>query len=290
MASMNLNFDTLAVGTNINDIEVPPRLRARVDTGLPWLNFVKSGDSDLQGFVPGEVVLFTGTPGAGKSTTALQLTDSLSGRGHTALFNGCEESPAQTKMTYERMRLKNGFLMASSTFTTVPTGGNKDLRKQVGDNTLQAQLEELLKRYKRDNRHASRTPWSERSHMVCVVDSLQGMNDGTYGLAANSKTPIRVMEYLCNFAKEHFVTFVVIGHVGKSGEFKGDNTLLHMVDSHLHLYIDQDDKSPTVGCRVLECRKNRFGPGGISVVLDIGKNGLREHGSRAGGSPRGRRV
>lgn len=281
---MNLTFDTLETGTNINDIKVDPRLRQRIDTGLGFVNFVKSGDAKLQGLLPGEVILFTGTPGAGKSTLALQLADSLTGMGHDVLLNGCEESPAQVKMTYERLRLKNGFSICNAVFMDAPEGGNKELREKVGDNTLRNHMNHMLKRHRKRN---SRN--KEPKHMVVIVDSLQTMNDGKYGLAANSKTPIRVLEELCNFAKSEFVTVIVIGQVGKSGEFKGDNTLLHMVDSHMHLYVDQDPKSDTEGCRLLECRKNRFGPTGITSILDIGKYGLAELNKRGKGM-RGMKV
>ena len=86
------------------------------------------------------------------------------------------------------------------------------------------------------------------------------------------------------------MTLVVIGQVSKSGEFKGDNTLLHMVDGHMHLFIDQDPKSMTEGKRLLEYRKNRFGPTGIAVALDIGKTGLTELNRNPDGTLRFRKV
>jgi len=52
-----------------------------------------------------------------------------------------------------------------------------------------------------------------------------------------------------------------------------------MVDVHLHLFVDQDPKSSTLGYRILECRKNRFGPSGIATALDLGKHGLVEKNS-----------
>lgn len=285
MASMNLDFGTLDTGVNIKDVKVDPRLRVRIDTGLDFLNFVKSGEAAVQGLLPSEVILFTGTSGGGKSTLCLQLADSLSGMGHEVLVNSVEEAPAQVKMTYERLGLKNGFTICNSTFIMEPEGGNKELRDKVGNNTLLNHMKAMLKRHKAANVKKSK---DKRKHMVVIVDSLQAMNDGKYGLASNNKTPIRVLEELCNFAKKHFVTIIVVGHVGKSGDFKGDNTILHMVDAHMHLWVDDDPKSDTEGLRLLECRKNRFGPTGITVHLDIAKNGLREHNVR--GKLRGRRV
>lgn len=282
MASMNLNFDTIELGTDINDVKVDPRLRVRVDTGIDFFNFVLSGDGSLQGLLPGGVYLFTGTPGAGKSTLALQLLDSLTGMGHTALLNACEESPAQVKMTVERLKLNNGFKLANAVFMDQPTAP-KDLVTRVGDNVYRAHLEHAFKVHQKANKRRK-----DKSHMVNIIDSLQTMNDGKYGLGHNNKTPIRVLEELTQFSKENYVTTIVIGQVGKSGDFKGDNTLLHMVDGHIHLYIDQDPKSETEGCRIMEMRKNRFGPSGLTVLLDIGARGLREHSAR--GDVRGMRV
>lgn len=289
---MNISFDGVAKGTNINDIKVDPRLRVRVNTGLPFMNFCLSGDSDLQGLLPGGVYLFTGTAGSGKSTLALQLLDSLSGMGHTAMLNGCEESPAQVKMTYERLRLKNGFILGNDVFTNRPDGlqGRMDKKKEAESikQTLLEHMDHVFAKHVKANKRRGK---ADKKHMCLIVDSLQTMNDGFHGFKSNKNaTPIRVLEQLTQFAKDNYATVIVIGHVGKSGEFKGDNTLIHMVDGHLHLYVDLDPKSDTEGCRILECRKNRFGPSGIAVVLDIGKNGLREHKTREGNSIKGMRV
>lgn len=280
MASMNLSFDTVPMGTNINDVKVDPRLRVRISTGIPFFDYILSGDAPAgkQGLLPGGVYLFTGEAGSGKSTLSLQLLDGLQSAGHTALFNGVEESCAQTKMTTERLGLTNGFGIANAVFMDAPTAP-KDLVDRVGDNFLRAHMEYFLARHTKTHGEFTGAKGRDRC-MAIVVDSLQAMNDGKWGLASNNKTPIRVLEELTQFAKAHFVPIIVIGHVGKNGEFKGDNTLKHMVDGHIHMYVDHDDKSPTEGCRILEMQKNRFGPTGISVVLDIGGKGLVERGAR----------
>lgn len=286
MASMNLNFGALKRGQRISKVKVDPRLRERIDTGLPFLNMVKSGDADEKGLTPSEVILFTGTPGAGKSTMSLQLASALADRGHSVLLNGVEESPAQVKITYERMGLTGDFTIANATFMDEVETMNKELKKLVGGNTLASHLAHLKATYEKSG--GKRTLGTgQYAGMVVIVDSLQAMNDGKYGLATNNKTPIRVLESLCQWAKDEYACVIVIGHVAKSGEFKGDNTLLHMVDSHIHLYVDEVPDSPSCGSRILETRKNRFGPSGIASVLDISRGGLSEH--RAG-SMSARRV
>lgn len=280
---MNLSFDSVKKGTTIGKIKVDPRLRVRDNSGLEFVNEVLSGDAGKRGFVPSTAWLFTGTPGAGKTTMALQLCASLSEQGHEVLYNTGEESLAQVKMTYERLKLDGDFTVGSDIFVDRPEGKAGERVKQ----TLREHITFLRGRVDKKNKRVKAVEKQKR--LFVIVDSLQCMNDGKWGFNSNSKTPIRVLEELTQICKEHYVTLIVIGQVGKSGDFKGDNTLLHMVDGHMHLFIDQDPKSPTEGCRLLECRKNRFGPTGIAVALDIGKNGLREHADRHAGL-RGMRV
>jgi DNA repair protein RadA/Sms len=290
MASMNLAFDSVDKGTAISQIKVDPRLRIRDSSGLDYVDTVLSGDvqADKRGFVPSTAWLFTGTPGAGKTTMALQLASSLAAQGHSVLYNTGEESLAQVKMCYERLDLKGDFTVGSDVFVDRPAG--KEFKTRIKQ-TLREHIVFLNKRVKEANKGVKSV--ADQRRLFLIIDSLQCMNDGKYGFAANSKTPIRVLEELTQLCKSEFMTLITIGQVSKSGDFKGDNTLLHMVDGHIHLFIDQDEKSPTAGCRILECRKNRFGPSGIAVPLQIGRFGLSEDGKRGGVGPagvRGRKV
>lgn len=269
MANMNLNFDDIDLNIKLKSIEVDPRLRVRDSTGLAFLDVVLSGDTtDTPGFVPGTAYLYTGTPGAGKTTLALQLADSLSRKGHHVLYNTGEESLAQVKMCAERLKLRGDFTVGSSVFVDRPTGKAGD-RVKV---TLRERIMDLVAKAEKSNKRVKDINAQRRVYVI--VDSLQAMNDGKYGFASNSKTPVRVLEELTKICKEHFVTMIVIGQVSKTGDFSGAMTLLHMVDGHLHIYVDDSPKSDTFGMRLLECRKNRFGPTGITVPLDIKKTGL----------------
>jgi DNA repair protein RadA/Sms len=227
-------------GTNIMEIEVPDILRQRVKSGLAWVDDLFNG-----GFIRTTTTLFTGTPGAGKTTLMLQLCNALTGKGQKVLFNTGEESLYQTKMVVERLRLRNGFI--------------------AGQDTT---MEKLLN-------HAD-----EIDADFLMVDSLQTMNDEKYGLHTNSKTPNRCMEMFTNWSKEQQKCAFIIGQVGKSGQFKGDMTLKHMVDAHLHLGLDTIEKSDTYGLRLLELQKYRFGPGGKTFVLDMRQRGLVEFNGR----------
>lgn len=277
---MIMGFDAIAVGTDIKDVKVDPRLRVRCDTGLTWLNLVCSGPdapAGQRGFVPSEVILFTGGPGCGKSTMGLSIADSMTSKGHTVLFVGGEESKEQTAMTFERLGLKHGFTICNPVFIEKPDGLSKEESKEVGKNTLDNHLAALMKRYVAAAPKLAKGEQRQTCPVV-VIDSLQTLNCGKWGFNTNSKTPKRVLRWLCKWAKENFAIVIVIGQVGKNGDFKGDNALRHMVDGHLELALDDDDKSPTCGCRLLTFSKHRFGPAGITAVLDLGKRGFVEHG------------
>ena len=108
---LKTKVEDVPVGTNILDIKVPEKLRHRIKSGLTYFDDALGG----KGFTPSAVSLFTGTPGAGKTTMMLELADSLTGRGNNVLFNTAEESLYQLKMTVERLRLRHGFAAGQET-------------------------------------------------------------------------------------------------------------------------------------------------------------------------------
>ena len=102
---MKLNVNhAVKRGTNILNVDVPDQLRRRIPSGLPHIDDALGG----RGFTPSMVTLFTGTPGAGKTTLMLEAANALQGKGATVLFNTAEESLFQLKMTVERLGLRLG--------------------------------------------------------------------------------------------------------------------------------------------------------------------------------------
>ena len=235
----------IAFGTSIQDIKVPEILRTRVPTGIKYFDAVIGGE----GFTPSMVTLFTGTPGAGKTTMMLTLANGLQGRGAQVVFNTAEESLHQVKITAERLKLKHPFMV----------GGE--------DNIV-----ELLKGCDkiRANRKYKNRPF------FLIIDSLQCMSDGYFKSGRiTTATAERSLQLLTNYAKEHHVNIIVIGQVTKDGKMAGSNKLKHMVDSHIHLSVEQKDEDLR-GCRVIETKKNRFGGCGHTVFLKLRKNGFTE--------------
>ena len=99
--------DDITFGTNILDIEVPDALKRKFRSGLTFFDEAMGGE----GFTPSAVTLFTGEPGAGKTTMMLTLANSLQGYGAQVVFNTAEESLHQMKMTCDRLKLNHPFMV-----------------------------------------------------------------------------------------------------------------------------------------------------------------------------------
>ena len=239
---LNVRNDTVTFGTNVLSIEVPDALRHKIKSGVDFIDAAMGGE----GFTPSQAVLFTGTPGAGKTTMLLKLADSLTKQGVTVVFNTAEESLFQVKLVAERLNLQSGFAVGQETDIPVLLEKCEALRAK-----------------------------SPGKPFFLLVDSLQCMDDGKWDGLTNSKTPERVLEMLTNWTKETYSNVIVIGQVNKAGKMAGTQKLKHMVDSMIELSIEEKDED-LKGCRVLQTTKNRFGGAGHQIWLDLKKEGFKE--------------
>ena len=238
-----IKIEDIAFGSSIQDVVVPDVLKKRVKSGLGYFDAILGGE----GFTPSAVSLFTGTPGAGKTTMMLTLANSLQGSGAEVVFNTAEESLYQIKMTCERLRLKHPFKVGGETRVPVLLKGCEEIRSA-----------------------ATKRPF------FLIVDSLQCMDDGHFNTGRiTTATAERALGLLTSYAKEHAINVIVIGQVTKDGKMAGSNKLKHMVDSHIHLSVEEKDQD-LKGCRVLETQKNRFGGAGHVVFLDLKRKGFSE--------------
>jgi len=238
---LNVNND-IEFGTNILDIEVPDALRKRIPSGIKYFDDAIGG----QGFTPSAVTLFTGTPGAGKTTMMLELSNALSAKGSTVLFNTAEESLYQLKMTVERLNLRTGFIAGQE--SSVPA--------------LLKHCDELREK-------------NPEKPFFLIVDSLQTLNDGKYGDHVNGKTAVRSLQLITDYCKQHYCNAIIIGQVTKDGKMAGSNTIKHMVDAKMSLSIETKD-ADLLGCRVLQVEKNRFGGAGHIMFLSLRDKGFDE--------------
>ena len=240
---MNLkNISEIAFGTNILDITIPEHLKRKFATGLNYFDGALGGE----GMTPSCVTLFTGTPGAGKTTMMLTMADSITKQGGVCLFNTAEESLYQTAMTAKRLRLKNGFVTGNTDDVTELLEGAREVMDA-----------------------------NPGKQFVMIVDSLQCLDDGKYSSGVKtSGTAIRCLEQITDFCKETGACAVVINQVNKQGKMAGSNKLKHMVDAHMHLSVEKKEQD-LLGCRVLETQKNRFGGCGHIFFLHMGRRGFK---------------
>ena len=242
---LNVKTDDIQFGENILKIKVPKALRNKVASGLEYFDAALGGE----GFTPSQVLYFTGTPGAGKTTMLLTLADRLTKNGALVVFNTAEESLYQVKLIAERLGLRSGFSVGQETH--VPS--------------LLEKCDAL--RAKRGNKNKP---------FFLLVDSLQCMDDGKYkDGSVNRASAERSLGLMTDYCKENFCNAVVIGQVNKSGQMAGSNVLKHMVDSMMTLSVEEKDPDLR-GCRVLQMVKNRFGGAGGTFFLDLGKRGFKE--------------
>jgi len=240
---LNVKNDGIIFGTNILDINVPKKLRERNPCGVDYIDAAFGGE----GFTPSTISLFTGEPGAGKTTLMLTLANALTSQGYTCLFNTAEESLYQVKLTCERLELSSGFIAGQESYVPRLLKQCDMLRKKTGNKPF-----------------------------FLIVDSLQTLNDGKYGEEnTNSQSAVRSLQMLTDYAKEHYINVICIGQVNKSGNMAGSQKLKHMVDAMLHLSIEKKDED-FKGLRVLETIKNRFGGAGWTFFLDLKKEGFNE--------------
>lgn len=239
---LNVAREELSFGTNILDLQVPDALRKRVKSGIDFVDAALGGE----GFTPSQALLFTGTPGAGKTTLMLKLADSLTKQGAVVVFNTAEESLYQVKLVVERLKLKQGFAVGQETH--VPT---------------------LLQKCEALRAQHPGKPF------FLIIDSLQTLDDGKYPGFTNGKTAERALSMVTDWCKEHYTNAVVIGQVTKGGKFAGNNALKHLVDGMLEMSVEEKDED-LAGCRVLRASKNRFGSAGTQIWLDLKKGGFTE--------------
>ena len=242
---MRLNTKTGKIphGTNILDVKVPKALRKRIKTGVVYFDDALGG----KGFTPSMVTLFTGTPGAGKTTMMLEIANSLTRSGAKVLFNTAEESLFQLKLTVERLNLRNGFIAGEEQLVPNILETCDKLRKEAPDKPF-----------------------------FLIVDSLQTLNDGKYGkFNTNGKTAERSLQMITDYCKKHYCNAIIIGQVTKSGTMAGANVLKHMVDSMISLDVERKDED-LLGCRILAVEKNRFGGAGHIFFLSLQKRGFTE--------------
>jgi hypothetical protein len=97
-----------------------------------------------------------------------------------------------------------------------------------------------------------------------VIDSLQ-----KWAGESNGKQ-LECVEKFYKWAKKTFIPVIMIGHVNKDGKYKGPSSVLHEIDTHVHMYRDTDTLEV-----VLSVGKTRFGGHITPLPFSIEPVGLR---------------
>ncbi|MFH0804776.1 MAG: DNA repair protein RadA [Patescibacteria group bacterium] len=222
-----------AAGTVETLADVSLGREARLPSGIGEFDRVLGG-----GIIGGSVSLVGGDPGIGKSTLILQVAGRLASAGRPVLYVSGEESAAQVKVRFERLRLTTPHLKFL---------GATDL------DTIVATIAQL---------HPE----------LVIIDSIQTIQCADVDGVPGSVGQVRAAtSQLTELAKQSRVPIILIGHVTKQGSVAGPRTLEHLVDVVLYLEGDQHHLF-----RVLRSVKNRFGATTEVGVFDMQRDGLHE--------------
>lgn len=201
----------------------------RLVTKIDSLDEVSGG-----GLVVGASTFLAGSPGAGKSTLALQAACHIAVTHNTIYFSG-EEDLARLRVRADRLRLPITQLRVS--------------RLTRADQII------ALTKY-------------ERARLI-VVDSLQSITRPDLRNRAGSPTQlVACAASLTHAAQQLRCTVLLIGHVNKEDDLAGPRTLEHDVDVMLHFTAKEESSE-----RILYASKNRFGPSFIRYTLTMQGHG-----------------
>ena len=189
------------------------------------------------GLIKGEVVLITGSPGIGKSTFLLQLSQEYAKIGNVFYVSG-EESPRQIKQRAERVNVKseNLYILNDTNIEKIESVILKDKPK------------------------------------VVVIDSIQTLYSENVNSIPGSVTQIRETTLkIIEIAKKNEIAFYSVGHVTKDGKLAGPTLLEHMVDAVLQIEGEENSYY-----RIIRSIKNRYGSTNEISIFDMKENGISE--------------
>ena len=194
-----------------------------------WPDFA-SGFGATAGIVRTGVSLVAGHPGAGKSTSLLQLSSDVltfledQGESGEVFYVATEEGDGEIKARYERLSLPERHL--------------SKIRLVYG-----LEWEEVFR---------VMTTYPVR---FMILDSLHGMTGGS------DDEMIKLCVALKRFAVKNRCPIVIVSHVNKGEDFAGRMTLQHAVDTLAITSIDEES-----GAHLWEVDKNRHGKGHVTAV------------------------
>lgn len=218
----------------LKNIKVPDKFFNRIKMEVEVLDQIFGGQ-ESPGLMAGTSILFTGMPGAGKSTAALQFSDLIQrNSGRNILYNIGEEVKPIIKMRADRLGIDGNFSIS-----------------QFDD------VNELIDFCKKTGVE------------VLFTDSLQSLRDREHPDLGGKALWKITAKKLHKFAKDEDIVVFIIGQITKGGDFAGFMETKHDVDVHAHMKLNPDTAS-----RIFELTKNRFGPAAIPYEFNLSAKGL----------------
>ncbi len=204
----------------------------KISTGIGELDRVL-GD----GLTMGSIILISGDPGAGKTTILTQLAANMSHK-TTAMYCTAEESLEQFKARATE-RLKVNFVPDQLLL----------MSDYVVPNIMEKALESNVK--------------------FLIIDSVQALETEHATGSAGSISQVKgCAQELSRFAKLNGITLILIGHVTKGSELAGPKTLEHIVDTLLHIEVNDSI------IRTMRASKNRFGDVDQVGIFQMNSRGM----------------
>ncbi len=213
------------------------------DVKIDSLERIKTNFSEFDrliggGIIKGSLMLIGGSPGIGKSTLLLQLSNIFALQNLKVLYVSGEESLQQTTLRAQRLKVNNEniYLLSETDFSSI-----------------KHQIDSI----KPD---------------ILIIDSIQIIYKSEIGASPGSIVQVRYLatEFM-HIAKGYGISTFLIGHITKSGDLAGPKALEHIVDVVLEFEGEKQN-----GFRLLRSVKNRFGPTDDIALFQMTEVGLKE--------------
>ena len=209
----------------------------RIMTGITEFDRVVGG-----GLVTDSLTIIAGAPGAGKSTSIINICDRMLSLGKIVVYASGEESASQIKARAERLKLENIGDM------------------YISDTTCMDDVLALINQVDAD---------------FIIVDSINTftLNEHLPSRAGSPTQTVECASALQDCAKRSHKprAIIMVGQLNKEDELAGMRSLEHMVDTVLMLEGDSNDTF-----RILYTTKNRFGDTGETGFFQMTEHGMEE--------------
>ena len=234
----NINIPKSQDRVNVSNIQIQnistyqEEYTARIKSSINAWDNVLSG-----GMIQGQVILFSGDPGIGKSTLLLQIISQMKSK---VLYFSGEETTQQIISRAKRIDSHDDAFLKTDF---------------VNLNSLE-ELESLA---------------ITHNYEIVIVDSIQTISSQSTGGIPGSVSQIRECTLkMAQLAKQNNFIFIIVGQVTKEGDIAGPKLLEHLVDTVMYFEGDKNND-----LRVLKLIKNRYGNTNEVAFFEMKQSGLK---------------